>query len=162
MQSQRRSVKPVKKTPVIRKATPVDADSIQQCVAAAYQHYVARIGKPPGPMLDDYGEIIRRHSVFVAEVDEIVGVLVLMRTQTGILLDNVAVHPGQQGAGLGKRLIELAENEARNQGFAKLDLYTHECMRENIEIYRALGYLETERKQERGYHRVYLQKALSR
>lgn len=113
-------------------------------------------------MLDDYEEIVRRHSVFVAEVGEIVGVLVLMQTQTGILLDNVAVHPDRQETGLGRRLIALAENEARTRGYAKLDLYTHESMHEDIEIYRALGYTESERKLERGYPRVYLQKVLSR
>ncbi len=146
--------------PVIRKAIAADAPSIQKCVATAYEHYTARIGKPPGPMLDDYCEVVKQHSVFVAETDEIVGVLVLIRTNTGILLDNVAVHPEQQGNGLGKLLVRLAESEALNQGFEKLDLYTHECMVENIEIYKTLGYTETDRREEHGYNRVYMQKLL--
>ena len=144
----------------IRPARLSDATAIQKCVEAAYRHYISRIGMPPGPMLDDYAAVIRHHRVFIAETEKIVGVLVLIQKPTAILLDNVAVHPDQQGKGLGKRLINLAEAEARAAGFENLDLYTHECMSENIELYESLGYIETERKEERGYNRVYMQKRL--
>ncbi len=143
----------------IRKARPSDAFAMKACVEDAYQHYIPRIGKPPGPMLDDYSEVVRQHQAYVAEENEqIVGVLVLIRKDDGILLDNVAVHPRHQGKGLGGHLIELAESEARNQGYTHLDLYTHECMTENIENYKRLGYVETDRRTERGYQRVYMQK----
>ena len=148
------------KEPEIRKARLCDVSAIQNCVEAAYQHYINRIGKPPGPMLDDYAEVIEHHKVFVAETENIVGVLVLIQKSIGVLLDNIAVHPEQQGKGLGKRLINLAETETRASGFKKLDLYTHECMGENIELYKSLGYTETERKEEQGYNRVYMQKCL--
>ncbi|MCK5485732.1 MAG: GNAT family N-acetyltransferase [Desulfobacterales bacterium] len=112
-------------------------------------------------MLDDYSEVIRQHQAYVAEENEqIVGVLVLIRKDDGILLDNVAVHPEHQWKGLGGRLVELAESEARNQGYTHLDLYTHECMTENIENYKRLGYVETERRTERGYQRVYMRKVI--
>lgn len=147
--------------PVIRKADINDAGSIQHCVEAAYRHYLARIGKLPGPMLDDYGKVIRQHAVHVVDADGIVGVLVLIDSADGILLDNVAIHPDHQGRGLGRRLIDLAESEAVRRGYKKIDLYTHECMTENIEMYAALGYRETERREEHGYNRVYMQKQLS-
>ncbi len=148
--------------PGIRIAQPSDAVAIKRCVEAAYQHYIARMGKPPGPMVDDYANVIEQHGAFVVEENgEIVGVLVLIQTESGMLLDNVAVHPEHQGKGLGRRLLELAESETRNEGYAYLDLYTHECMTENIEMYKRIGYVETERKSEHGYNRVYMQKALS-
>ena len=40
--------------PQIRVATAADVPAIEEIVNEAYRHYVARIGKPPGPMLDDY------------------------------------------------------------------------------------------------------------
>ena len=144
----------------IRIATTSDSTGIADCVKAAYQHYISRIGKPPGPMLDDYAEMIENHIVFVAEENGIVGVLVLIQDTDSILLDNVAVHPGQQGKGLGRYLINLAESEAIERGFDKIQLYTHERMTENFEIYKSLGYLETERKNVQGYDRIYMEKQL--
>ena len=40
--------------PGIRAATADDVSAITQIVGQAYRHYIARIGKPPGPMHDDY------------------------------------------------------------------------------------------------------------
>ncbi len=135
--------------------------TVAACVTAAYAMYVARIGKPPGPMLDDYAAVIARHRVFVlGEAGAVVGALVLIRQADGLLLDNVAVHPDHQGRGLGRRLIDFAEAEARRQGYQALDLYTHELMTENIGRYRALGYQETGRRVEHGYPRVYMRKRL--
>jgi GNAT superfamily N-acetyltransferase len=112
-------------------------------------------------MLDDYAQVIWQHHVFVLDGGgSVIGVVVLIRKGHGILLDNVAVDPGYQGKGYGRRLIEWAEAEARRQGFAHLDLYTHECMTENIAMYKQLGYAETERRSERGYQRVYMRKRL--
>ena len=90
----------------------------------------------------------------------IVGALVLMVTPTGMLLDNIAVVPQAQGRGLGRRLLELAEMQAREQGYACLDLYTHESMVENIAMYRRIGYVETAAKKEQGYQRIYMRKNL--
>jgi ribosomal protein S18 acetylase RimI-like enzyme len=149
-------------TASLRRARPEDAAQIAACVAAAYQHYIARMGRPPGPMLDDYSQVLRQHQVFVAEQQaKVIGVIVLICKGRGILLDNVAVHPAQQGKGLGGRLIALAEAESRRQGFTQLDLYTHECMTENIAMYKKLGYFETERRTEHGYQRVYMRKRLT-
>ncbi len=149
-------------SPSIRTAEASDAAAMKTCVESAYRHYIHRIGKPPGPMLDDYSQVVLQHQAFVAEADDqVVGVLVLIRKHNGILLDNVAVRPEYQGRGLGRRLIEFAESEARKQGFTQLDLYTHERMTENIDMYKRLGYVETEPRTEMGYQRVYMCKPLS-
>ena len=89
--------------PTIRGARPEDAPAVSDCIAAAYGHYVARIGKPPAPMLEDYAKVIQRHDVFVLNVSEkIIGVLVLIKQERSILLTNVAVHPDHQGQGFGR------------------------------------------------------------
>src|SRR5580692_453277 len=45
--------------PVIRLATAADRDTIEAIVREAYSIYIERIGKPPGPMLDDYAALIK-------------------------------------------------------------------------------------------------------
>jgi GNAT superfamily N-acetyltransferase len=146
---------------LLRSATTVDVPAIAACVAKAYGHYVARIGKPPGPMLADYGAVLREHRCFVLEHEgAIVALAVLIAEPARALLDNVAVDPAWQGKGLGRRLIAHVEEEARRLGFAALELYTHELMSENIGLYRRLGYAEFARRTEKGYARVYMRKDL--
>ena len=146
---------------VLRSATAVDAAAISECVRAAYQRHVEDIGRPPGPMLDDYGRVIRNHRAYVIEDSgRIVGALVLKDTDDGILLDNVAVQPSRQGEGIGRRLVEYAESEARRLGHDHLDLYTHEQMTGNIAMYARYGYEEFDRRTEHGFPRVYMRKRL--
>ena len=147
--------------PGLRRATGADAAGIAQCVRAAYTHYVERIGTPPGPMLDDYDRVVRDHRAYVIDDGgDIVGVLVLMDKEDGLLLDNVAVLPSRQGEGIGCGLVEHAETEARRLGHGHLDLYTHQLMTENIAMYLRYGYEEIDRRTERGFPRVYMRKGL--
>jgi ribosomal protein S18 acetylase RimI-like enzyme len=146
----------------LRPATPADADAVAALVDAAYGHYVERIGRPPGPMTEDYSQVIRERQVTVAEDGgEIVGFVVTGPGDEGFLLDNVAVHPSHQGSGLGRTLLELAEAEARQAGFDSIYLYTHEKMTENRAMYARIGYVEYERRSEHGLARVFMRKRLS-
>ena len=98
----------------IRPASPSDAEAVRQLVNDAYGHYVARIGKPPGPMLDDYGRRIAAGQVWVLEdAGALRGLLVLEDLEGGaLLLDNMAVDPSAQGKGYGRALMTFAEQEA--------------------------------------------------
>jgi N-acetylglutamate synthase-like GNAT family acetyltransferase len=145
----------------IRPALAEDAPGVAACVDRAYAHYVARIGKKPGPMLEDYAEVIARQRVFVAESEgAIAGMLALAATEEGFLLETIAVDPMQQGAGAGRALLERAEAEAVAAGHASIYLYTHEKMTENLALYARIGYVEYDRRIEHGYSRVYMRKKL--
>jgi GNAT superfamily N-acetyltransferase len=146
---------------MIRPARPSEADALRDVVHAAYRHYIPRIGKPPGPMLDDYAARIADGQAWVLEdAGRITGILILEETPEGFLLDNIAVPPEGQGKGYGRALIEFAEAEARRRGFAEIRLYTHEMMTENIALYTRIGFVETHRVSEKGYDRVYMTKPL--
>jgi ribosomal protein S18 acetylase RimI-like enzyme len=147
---------------MIRRAREGEAEVVRDVVHAAYAHYVARIGKPPGPMLDDYAARIASGQAWVLEdADAIAGILVLEERADSLLLDNIAVRPECQGAGHGRALMAFAEAEARRRGFAEIRLYTHALMTENQALYRRLGYVETARATEKGFDRVYMAKALA-
>ena len=83
-----------------------------------------------------------------------------MRLFRDWLLENVAVAPEAQGRGLGGALIRFAEEEGARRGFAKVILYTNVNMVANLSMYPALGYLEVDRRTERGLSRVYYEKPL--
>ena len=145
----------------IRPAVEADRPTIEAIVRAAYEMYIPRMGKPPGPMLDDYAARIAAGEAFVLEdADGIAGVLVLIDQADALLLDNVAVAPHAQGRGVGRRLVDHAEAEARRRGYAEIALYTHETMTENVAYYLKLGYRETGRGQQAGYDRVFMRKRL--
>jgi hypothetical protein len=66
---------------MIRLALPHEAADVRDVVHAAYAHYIDRIGKPPGPMQDDYNRRIDDRQAWVLEdAGNIVGVLVLQET----------------------------------------------------------------------------------
>ena len=131
------------------------------CVDAAFRSFIPKIGKPPAPMLADYGALIVTGRVHVLEADgELAGVLVTEARPGHLFVDVVAVRPERQRQGLGRRLMAFAAAEARRLRLAEVRLYTHEVMTEALALYPALGYHETARGFEDGYARVYFCKAV--
>lgn len=147
-------------TATIRPAIADDLPAIAAIVDGAYRPYVARIGREPGPMLDDYAALVAAGRVHVAEHGVICGLIVLIQEGATMLLDNVAVHPNHQGRGIGGRLMGFADETACAASCAAIRLYTHELMAENIARYRRLGYVETHRAEEKGLRRVFMRKPL--
>ncbi|MDU9402749.1 GNAT family N-acetyltransferase [Pseudomonas sp. zfem004] len=145
----------------LRQAVVEDADAIATLVSEAYGPYIARIGREPAPMLDDYQQVVREDDVFVATLaSRIVGLLVMRRKGRELLLVNVAVLPACKGQGIGRTLMDLCEAHARAAGCEAIRLYTHERMTENIAIYARLGYHETHRAAQDGFERVFMRKSL--
>lgn len=146
----------------IRLAGMEDRPAVEAIVASAYAPYVPRIGRKPGPMLDDYASLISRERVHVFDDNGVVhGILVLIPEEDAMLLDNVAVGPDAQGLGFGRKLLEFAEQTALTAGYRSIKLYTNEAMTENIALYSRIGYVETHRVTENGLRRVYMTKQLS-
>jgi ribosomal protein S18 acetylase RimI-like enzyme len=145
----------------IRAATAADVPAIAEIVDKAYRHYIVRIGKPPGPMMDDYAARVSEGAVWVLEEGAVIAaVIVLLPAPNYRLLDNIAVSPTRQGLGFGRRLLAFAEDEALRRGYREIRLYTHETMVENQRLYASIGYEETERGSEAGYNRVFMRKQL--
>jgi ribosomal protein S18 acetylase RimI-like enzyme len=145
---------------ILRRATADDTTAMHDIAQRAYGIYVERIGRRPAPMDDDYDERIRASSVFVADDDGVVGLIVLVATPDHLLIENVAVDPDHQRAGVGRALLSLAEDYAGELGLARLRLYTNVAMVENIRLYTRLGYEEDHRHIGDGFQRVYMSKRL--
>ena len=145
----------------VRRADQGDVDVLRTIAAAAYQPYVARIGRPPAPMTADYDQAVRSGQTWVAERDgQVSGFVVLIAEPGYLLVENLAVRPADQGRGVGRRLLTLAEQRARDLGLAELRLYTNAAMTENLAYYPRRGYVETHRADQDGFHRVFFRKPL--
>jgi ribosomal protein S18 acetylase RimI-like enzyme len=146
---------------MLRPATPHDVAAIEAIVEAAYSPYIERIGRKPGPMLEDYGRRVEGGGVHVLDNDgQIQGFIILQDTDSALLLDNLAVAPQAQGLGLGRVLMDFAERQAIDAGYSAIRLYTNEAMTENLALYTRRGYVETHRAEEQGLRRVYMAKPL--
>ena len=73
-----------------------------------------RIGIRPAPMDADYVHAVAHDEVWVADGDgpDPAGFVVLCAESDHLLLENVAVDPAYQGRGIGRTLLDLAEQRA--------------------------------------------------
>ncbi|MEE9453600.1 MAG: GNAT family N-acetyltransferase [Paracoccaceae bacterium] len=147
---------------MIRQAQAGDVRAVKSCAELAYQKYVHAIGRKPSPMVANFADLIRQGIVYVAidTTGNIDGFIVFHPVDNSMHLANVAVLPASMGMGIGKALIQYCENSARNQGLARIDLYTNIKMLDNLNIYPHLGYQEVDSRKEDNFHRVFFQKLL--
>ena len=146
----------------IRLAKPDERAAVAEIVDAAYSKWIPVIGRKPAPMLADYDKLIAEGVVYViAPEDTIIGVLVIWPVDDALLIENICVHPDQQRAGIGHKLIDFAEQKARAAGLKLMRLYTNQKFEVNQAYYRKLGYIETRRETTAdGRHVVRMHKTL--
>ena len=144
----------------IRLALEADRLAVEAVVHAAYRPWIARIGREPAPMGDDYAARIMERTVYVVGAPLIGGIVVLIVEGDVMLLDNIAVRPEAQGLGLGRALLAFAEAQASRAGCRAIRLYTNQAMVENIALYERRGYVETGRGTVEGRRRVDMRKAI--
>jgi len=146
----------------VRIAHEGDVPALHACAEDAYQQYVATIGDYIPPMVADFSSLTATGCVYVAtdKDDRLLGYIVFYQRDDHIFLENVAVRPHATGGGVGKGLISFCEAKAKDRKARSVQLYTNEKMTDNLSIYPYLGYRETERKTEDGFHRVFFEKLI--
>ena len=145
----------------IRRAASEDVPAIRALVEAAYAVYVPCIGRAPAPVSADYPALVEAGDAWVGVSDgRVVGVLVIRPGDDALELENVAVEPACQGRGYGRELIAFAERRAQELELPAVTLYTNEAMVENLRLYPRLGFVETGRRVEDGFRRVFFRKIL--
>jgi GNAT superfamily N-acetyltransferase len=132
----------------VRTARESDADAIRNLTREAYSKWVAVIGREPLPMKVDYADAIKTHRFDLLFVDSRLAALIETVPEGDLLLIvNVAVAPGSQGRGYGKRLLQYAEDLAASTGCKGTRLYTNKLFGANLRLYAALGY-QVEREEQ--------------
>ncbi len=128
----------------LRRAGPADVAPLKALQTAAYAPMGEIAGGTPLPLLADYDEIVATMEVWVAGPPSgpFEAALILDHDGAATLVWSVAVAPGTQSTGLGRRLLGFAETRARAAGATRMRLYTHRLYERNRAIYRRFGYRE--------------------
>jgi ribosomal protein S18 acetylase RimI-like enzyme len=148
-------------SPRIRGAAADDVARIGAIARAAYALYVPRIGREPAPMAADYeAEVAANRVVVIEAAGSVRGYMIAWPEPDAYFIENIAVDPKSQGDGLGRRLIDHAVVQTEKFKLPALRLYTNVLMTENQSMYAHIGFVETHRVVEKGFHRVYMRWSL--
>ncbi|WP_082171809.1 GNAT family N-acetyltransferase [Methylobacterium indicum] len=145
----------------LRPATKADVPRITALVREAYARWVPVIGREPVPMTADYERAVRLHRVDLLERDG--ALLALIETiprADHLWIENLAVDPAQQGRGLGRWMLQRAEEIARALGHPAIRLATNQAFGRNVDFYRRAGFVIEREEPFRGGVGVYLAKTL--
>ncbi len=148
----------------IRRATSADYDAVVACVKAAFTKWIPIIGMKPMALTADYRDFIDRKVTYVMDgnqASKVAGLLIIYRVDDALYVDTIAVNPAYQKHGLGRRLLNFAEQKAREVGLDQLTLVTNALQLSNQEYYRKNGFVETHRGEiEPGRVGVWMRKSL--
>ncbi|MFD0916194.1 GNAT family N-acetyltransferase [Pseudahrensia aquimaris] len=145
----------------IRPATAADVPFLQACAQSAYEIYIAAIGQKPAPMVFNFEAHLADHTIEVIEqTGGVAGYMVWNLMDKCLFLDSIAILPSHQGKGLASQAMRHLEAQAKANGKAAIELYTNEKMTGNLTLYPHLGFVETDRRQEDGFNRVFFRKCL--
>jgi ribosomal protein S18 acetylase RimI-like enzyme len=153
----------------IRPATAQDYDDLCEIIAEVDEMHRQRFPyifqKPPGPARERayvLGLLADEdHGLFVAEAGgRVAGFLHVMAHDTPpipilvprrlAVVDNLVVRRDLRRAGIGRALMERAEQWARQQGATEIDLTVFEFNADAIAFYRRLGYETRTRRMGKG------------
>lgn len=125
----------------IRRALPSDIDDVRRITNAAYAKWIPVIGRKPKPMVADHANAIAAHAVDLFWRDgTIMGLIEIIDMPGHLLIENLAIDPDCQSAGIGGALLAHAESVAASSAKAEVRLYTNAAFASNILFYEKRGY----------------------
>jgi GNAT superfamily N-acetyltransferase len=148
---------------VLSRIGPGDAGEVLTVQRAAFVSEALIYGTADMPpltqTLDELEAELRDAGGWVARVDgRLVGAIRTREEGGMLLIGRIAIAPDQQGSGIGRALLEAAENSSRAE---EAELFTGSLSEANIRLYERCGYVESERVDKGdGIQEVYFRKRL--
>ena len=150
---------------------PADFDRWDDVLALIMRAFASMDGviDPPSSAYlltaDTLRDKARRETGFVAiQGNRIVGCIFALERVADVYVGKLAVAPGCQGQGIGRRLMQAVEDLARSRGKVAIELQTRIELTTNHAAFARLGFHETERTAHEGYARptsITMRKAFS-
>ena len=133
-----------------------DLAAILSLIRAAFAGMEGRIDPPSSMHALTEGDIALQavEGEVWAIGDPPVACVFLTPRPASLYLGKLAVRPGRQGQGLGRRLVGVAEGRARAMGLRMLELSTRVELVENHAAFRAMGFAQTGSASHPGFDRI--------
>jgi ribosomal protein S18 acetylase RimI-like enzyme len=145
----------------IRRAVQSDVSAVRDLTFAAYEKWIAVIGRTPMPMLADYDRAVREHMIdLLFHGGELAALIETKSEADHLLIVNIAVLPVFQKRGYGRRMLARAEQLAGSMGLRELRLYTSKLYTVNIALYERIGYRIDREEPFKGNFIVYMSKRI--
>ncbi len=147
----------------ITRLTPDDAGEVMTLQRAAFvseaQIYGSADMPPLTQTLDEVEAELRAGDGLAARVDgRLVGAIRFVEEDGMLLIGRIAIAPDMQGAGIGRSLLDAAE---QGSSAAVAELFTGSLSEANIRLYESCGYSESARIPDGdGTAQVFLRKPL--
>ena len=101
----------------LRRATAADAHDVRVITRSAYAKWVPLIGREPKPMTANYERAVIDHIIDLCEENgQLLALIEVVPRPDHLLIENIAIRPDRQGLGLGDKLLQHAEDQARALG----------------------------------------------
>lgn len=146
--------------PMISRVDPdkfADWQGLLVLILEAFAYMDQRIDPPSSAhrlTLAGLREKARTETCFIAKEDEQLLGCVFCKAETGALyIGKLAIAPDTQGKGVGRRLLEAAEEHAKASGLWALRLETRIELTENHAIFSKWGFVKTAENAHPGYNR---------
>jgi len=142
-------------TEALRFAEPDDADALAELIRYCFARQTA-VTDPLPSALKESGDNIRKHFAGGgggAMYEGPAACLLWSEQDGGLYIGRVAVHPAWRGQGFAKRMLAMAEEEARRRSLPRLHLSTRLVLLDNRRLFAACGFVETSQEAHPGYAR---------
>ena len=130
-------------------------DELLQLLQAAFAYQTDRIDPPSSLHALDAQSIAAKakdeHLFLAVENGELIGCVFAKPKPGSLYVGKLAVAPHRQGQGIGRRLMQAAEDLARRSGLAVLELETRIELTENHQTFTAFGFVKTGEHAHDGY-----------
>jgi N-acetylglutamate synthase-like GNAT family acetyltransferase len=128
----------------VRKAGVDDVEAVTAVINTAFRKAESFFIEQDRIDAESVGALMEKGQFLVAQQDgTVTGCVYLERRGERAYLGLLSVHPARQGAGIGSKLMNAAEQHCRKAGCRFMDLRIVNLRTENHAFYRRRGYLET-------------------
>ena len=145
----------------IKQGGLADVDAIREFTRKSYAKWIPLIGREPLPMSANYEHTIKtnRFDLFYQK-EQLIALLETINNEDYLLIENVCVASEMQRMGIGKSLLNHAENLAKSAGYESIRLDTNKLFKGNVDLYVRHGYkIDWEKPIDGGIH-VHMHKSL--